>query len=248
MTAYLGYHNFFDQVSSFLGLDEDASHPFAHSQSDDLTEVWKFGVSGSAEVWVQGLQSQNVDYMALYGHNLASISYTVEYYSFSNYYTISSGTIPSDDVFFVRFYNGGVSQGSSRWRITFSGLSGNEYISRLQLGKALQLNPLRVPFTPPSQARNKDVINNASIEHQLLSKVVRERPYDVLIPQTLVQPDWIDANYQAMADHINEHPFFFNWDGDRDDALFCWTTESVEQPRYSRYQYQDFAIRAKGFR
>ena len=242
MTAYIGYSNIIDSYTSKGGTDESVDYPLDNALNWNLYDVWMPGVSGdgSASFYTP---SSSVDYLALHGHNVSGSTISLARWTGLSYSTFHTFTA-SDQTTFERFSP----VTDDRWRITISGLSPSSYITLLSMGSALQLSPLRVPFAPPPKAHNSEIINNVSVENIPLGRVTRKTPFPIRIDQTIVPDSWIDANSEDLINHINAKPFFFTWDDAKDDACICWTDDAVDPPRYKRYGYQDFSIKAWGLR
>lgn len=243
MTSYVGYNNIIDQASSYPASDESADYPFANSFNWNLYDVWKPSVSGSAYGYFTMAASTAADYVAIYGHNLDGVIVHVEVQS-GTWVTAHSFAVSGDNCVFERFN----SLSGTAWRVRLEGVSGSSEIACMAVGQALELNPLRQAFAPPPKARNKEIVNNHSVDYVPLGRVVRTVPYDIKVPQTLVSTDWIDANFENLANHINEKPFFFTWDDTREDAVICWTTDAVNSPIKTSPRYWNFTIKAKGLR
>lgn len=242
MTAFIGYDNIIESQTSITN-DESADYPLSNALNWNLYDVWKPGVSGVSNVDFTLAASDSADYIAIYGHNIEGVTISLARYTGFSHNTFHSFVAGSGTIF-ERFS----SVTDDRWRITFSGLTTSSYITCIAMGSALQLNPLRTPFAPPPLADNAEIINNISVENILLGRITRKAPFELRIDQTIVNPDWVDANAKDLIEHVNAKPFFFTWDINRDDACICWTDRPVEPPQYRRYGYQDFSIRCWGYR
>lgn len=248
MTAFIGYDNIFRYNEPEIIIpetDELESHPFANAYSGNMYDSWIPGINGLAGGYVQWSGgSRNADYIAIQGHNLAGKTIELERSGTFGWISVHTFTPSSNDAIFERF-DGRL---DNFWRILINGCEVDTYITNLYVGTALQLNPLRAPFSPPPKARHVEIVNNESVNNVLLGRVLRDAPFDLRIDQTLVSPDWIEQNSKALIESIDAEPFFFTWDDTKDDACIAWTERPVDAPRYGRLQFQEFTIRAKGYR
>lgn len=244
MTAYVGHENIYERISSYVDLDEDAEYPFLNAINNDLFSMWKFGVSGTSTLDIRVPSSEPVNYIAIYGHNLDGVQVTVSYRVSFGYTQTASFVVSGEGAIFEKF----AETSDTGWKVDFSGLTGDEYITSISLGKALELKPLRAPFTPPDLFDNYEIINNQSIDSIPLGRVTRKAPVNVKIPQSLASKSWIDEHVPGLADHINQKPFFFKWDDSSDNACICWTVKPFKPPTYNNSKFQSFMIEAKGFR
>lgn len=246
MTAYIGYDNILiaEDFPLNSATDELPDNPFSNTYNTNLFDTWKPGVSGDAFALFNLVGSYSVNYFAIYGHNLAGKTVSLGRWTGFSFSAVHTFVVPDNNTVFELFE----SKTDDFWRITIFNADIDTFVTSISVGTALELNPLRAPFSPPPLAGEVEIINNESVEHQLLGRVVRDMPFDIRIDQTLVSPEWIDQHSKPLIDHINRRPFFFTWDHERKDACVAWTEQPVSPPRYSRFLFQDFSIRAKGYR
>lgn len=118
-------------------------------------------------------------------------------------------------------------------------------LSYIQIGKSTELRelqtPLNIPYGVSYEAKHQR--SDTGLVIGTSSKVLPSKIDLKLKNQT---KDFIDTNFQSMADDMSKNPFFiFDDSGNLPLIPFCWLTEKIKSPTINTNHLYDVNIKAQ---
>lgn len=132
-------------------------------------------------------------------------------------------------------------QSGSYWRYGSTDLK----ISYIQIGKSTELRELQTPLNIPFGVsyESKHQRSDTGLVIGTSSKVLPSKIDLKLKNQT---KNFIDTNFQSMADDMSKNPFFiFDDSGNLPLIPFCWLTEKIKSPKINTNHLYDVNIKAQ---
>ena len=118
-------------------------------------------------------------------------------------------------------------------------------LSYVQIGKSTELRELEAPFNIPygKSYKTKHQRSDAGLVIGTSSKVLPSKIDLKLKNQT---KEFIDTNFQNIADDISKNPFFiFDDSGNLPLVPFCWLTKKIKSPKINKNHLYDISINAQ---
>lgn len=118
-------------------------------------------------------------------------------------------------------------------------------LSYIQIGKSTELRELQTPLNIPYGVsyESKHQRSDTGLVIGTSSKVLPSKIDLKLKNQT---KDFIDTNFQSMADDMSKNPFFiFDDSGNLPLIPFCWLTEKIKSPKINTNHLYDVNIKAQ---
>ena len=248
MPAYIGYNNLLE--SATLTADSEATDfPVDNVANWNPSDGWKPASAGSHYIDADLGSAQTVDYLAVFGHDLADYSGTVKLQysddaiSYSDAFTAITPTI--NRTLFKVF------TGSSHryWRILTTSTGTASVLSVAAIGQALQLpNDPTVGSELHGLASYYEPNFTTSQEGKFLGQSVRLRPEEINIEQRPVAKSWMDSNFRALAEHVQRKPWFYMGNSSNDDeAVFCRLRGNITSPTGDSSLYTGFRIPCEAY-
>jgi hypothetical protein len=132
-------------------------------------------------------------------------------------------------------------QSGSNWYFGSTDLK----ISYIQIGKSTELRELQTPLNIPYGVsyESKHQRSDTGLVIGTSSKVLPSKIDLKLKNQT---KEFIDTNFQSMADDMSKNPFFiFDDSGNLPLIPFCWLTEKIKSPTINTNHLYDVNIKAQ---
>lgn len=107
---------------------------------------------------------------------------------------------------------------------------------------------LEAPYTPPHLGR--EVLNYPNQTQKganFLGGHIQRQGWQFTVEQNHVDPDWIDANWLPLVQHVERWPFFYLWDDTRpQDAVYAWVDGRIRNPRYTTPVHMQWSLPCRG--
>lgn len=245
MTAYIGYNNLV-KSGTITVTSEATGFEKENLQSWKTSSWWQALTAGTVYVTIDMGSAVNVDSWGVVGHDLADNSGTIKpQYSNDNFATDTNDldtvqTPTGRETIFRKVTN----RNYRYFRFEISSTGAASFIANLFLGVALAL-PKGMPagFSPANLNRDRNIMNNISEGGQFLGRTIRYNGSKIMIDQRVVTRAWVDANWTALADHIELYPFYFAWDTTNfaGEAAYCMV-KTIAYPKYSDNVYMNFKL------
>ncbi len=215
------------------------------------SDWWQAGAAGTVYLTADFGSAQTFDYWAVGLHDLNDNAGTIKpQYSTDNFAAdtndFDTAQTPSNSNFIVQQVTSrNVRYG--RFEIASTGSASN--IGHLAFGQALTLpSPIETGFRPALLGRDHKILNNITEAGNYTGSSIQRKGYTVEIIQTLVTPAWVDANWEALMDHIQIKPFLFVWDLENrpTEAAYCRAID-IDPPKYAMPNFMSFSIKCKAW-
>ena len=240
MTQLVAYNNIFD-IGTVTATSSDADFPLANGY-DWLHDTWKAGAAGTVYVTIDCGANTNVDYWAIGLNDLHLNSGTIKpQYSTDNFAadindldTIQTPVTPTREITGVIFRK--VTDPNVRYyRLEISSASVASAITMMAMGTVLELpKSVPVPWKSPRHGRNNKILNSHSDTGNTLGSSKISNGSKFTIYQNNVPVAWIDSNWDAWADHMEENSFFYSWDYEnRPLEAVMARAISIKDPEYT---------------
>ncbi len=245
MTAYIGYSNIV-KSGVVTATSEAAGYEKENIQSWKTSTWWKAAASGVVYLYVDAGSSVSCDSWGVAGHNLNDNSATIKpQYS-------ATGAWAGEELDFDTVQTPGnatvfrkvTSRSARYWRYETNSIGAASLIANLFLGLALSLEQgIPVGFSPANFNRDRKIFNNKSEGGNFLGRSLRYKGAEIQIQQKNVSRTWMDANWIALADHVELYPFYFIWSQENfsEEAAYCMANK-IEYPDYSSVSRLDFTL------
>jgi len=118
-------------------------------------------------------------------------------------------------------------------------------LSYVQIGKSTELRELEAPFNIPygKSYKTKHQRSDTGLVIATSSKVLPSKIDLKLKNQT---KEFIDTNFQNIADDVSKNPFFiFDDSGNLPLVPFCWLTKKIKSPKINKNHLYDISINAQ---
>lgn len=246
MTAYIGYTNLV-KSGAVTVTSEATGFEKENAQSWKTSTWWQAAATGTVYFNIDMGAAVDVDCWGLVGHNLSDNSGTIKpEYSATGAYageeadfdTIETPTANTT------IFKKTTSVNARYFRFEIASTGAASFIANLFLGEALQLERGQpTGFAPANLDREREIYNNTSQGGNFLGRAVQYKGSSIDIQQKKITRTWIDANWSALADHVELYPFYFIWDSENqpDEAAYC-IAKKITYPKYSDTLNFDFSL------
>jgi len=245
MTAYVGLTNLLKTAtitvtSTAVGYDKE------NLKSYKTSSWWQANAAGTVYVTLDLGSAMAADCWGIVGHNLTDNSGTIKpQHSTDNFAanTADFDTIQTPTENEVIFRK--VSSATKRyWRFEIASTAVASFIANLFIGVAQSLErEMGANFSPANLNRVRKIFNNKTATGQYTGRVLRAEGAKVLIDQRLVTKAWIDANWTAMANHVELYPFYFIWNQETYPTQAGYLMANrIRYPKYRKPLHLDFSI------
>lgn len=247
MTAYIGYTNLV-KSGTVTVTNEATGFEKENAQSWKTSTWWKASTDLEVHYNIDMGAATDVDCFGIIGDLKANSSnYRVQHSATGAFggeeTTVKATTTPTKDITIFEIFT---SVSARYWRFSFNvGAVGTaSHIGNLFLGEHLALERGQPSgFTPANLNREREIYNSMSQGGQFLGRAIRYSGSKIQINQQKITRTWIDANWDALANHIELYPFYFVWDEENypAEAAYC-IANKITYPKYSDTLNLDFNL------
>lgn len=226
----IGWHNqvTFNNVSAD---SEAAGYPATNLGNPATTNRWLSAITEEQLVEVSNIEGQ-ANYVAVARHTLNGATISVEAITAepgADWEVVHPGLLVANGEPIVLRFVAGFYVGV-RLRIVPDGVAPS--IAVLFVGDLIAVRPgIRPSFTPPSDARDVDLVQGMSISGEHLGAIVEGASLSTSVEFEAMEPDFYDVEMRDFVRGASAgDPFFFVWDPAThpDDAAYCWLTQSAK--------------------
>jgi len=208
--------------------------------------TWWKPSSVPATVTVDCATAKAVDYWGLAGHNLFTVTGSVQLRGSTDNFSASDVLVdsvtPGSDAAFMRYIT---STSYRYWRLTFTGAVPTVAIALL--GAALTFpRGIQIGFDPIG--RKTEAVYNISSKGYPLGSVVNFESYEFDIDMRYLLATWVRTTFKAAWEaHLNSTPFVFAWDPtDHIAELYLvWAKSGFKTPHQPE-SYADLNLKLEG--
>lgn len=245
MTSRLGTTNLIRSASSIIVTSEAVGYLKENAYSWKTAAWWKSTDTSDQNFTIDLGSAMSADCAGMTGHNLGTItgSWTLhastDNFVSSDVTILASAAVTEDITIFKSF----TSTSYRYWRFTFTSLDAQLAIGNLFLSVAVDLEYGLPPgFSPAHLNRDRQIFNNKSEGGHYLGRAEHSKGAKITISQPYTSKTWIDANWLALADHIELYPFYLMWDSTNEaEAAYCMAND-ITYPSYVEDNYLSFSI------
>jgi hypothetical protein len=235
----IGYQNYVT-LNNISTNSEDTDFPITNLANPATHLKWKSTiVTGDEFIYVNGLQANTVNYVAIAGHNIGSQAGYVTIYGTTDpdspfdspgLTEICQQTNLTDDSPYIFQFV------SATWNTIAVRIEGDvdiKSIAVLYVGNLMQFErsiKVDIEHNPINLNRHAEVVNGFSESGQFLGRIVRNESFDTKAEFTNFTNSWYRNTFMTFADSATENPFFFAWApySYSDDVGFCWLTKDID--------------------
>lgn len=216
-STYIGYNNELEGVTVLTG-SADADFPVANSQSWKPIEKWRFtGSSPHTVTWDLG-SARTINSYGFYHYSFTSVQveYSADNVIWNN---ADAGVNPAASETIYKIIT---PQTVRYWRATFV-FAGSVTVGVAFFSNSTQL--LRGPevgFSPPTLARDPDIINSTTEGGLFLGRSVIRNKERCSVSYSFTESAWIRTDWLNIVKEIEIHPFFYGWRTDEFPLEVCF--------------------------
>ena len=208
-----------------------------NAQSWKTSSWWKADAAGTVFYYVDMGAAVDVDCWGYAGHNLFDQGGNIRiHYSATGAWAgeqvaVGAAHTPTGNNTHMKVFT---SINAQYWRFRIDSPGEASFFANLFLGEAQSLeNGMPSPFSPANLNRDRKIMNNISEGGQFLGRILRSNGSKIRIPQRNITRTWIDANWDAIANHIELYPFYFLWNEENfpTEAAYCMA-KKITYPKY----------------
>lgn len=245
MASYIGYNNLV-RSGTVTTSGDAAGYPKENAQSWKTSAWWQADVTGTVYYYIDFGSAVAFDCMGVAGHNLADNSGSIQLqYSTTGAWAgeevnVGSNHAPTTNVTIFETF-GSVSARYARFVVNSTGAA--SYIGNLFIGAALALErEVPPPFSPANYNRDRKILNNTSQGGQFMGRIIQHKGAKIKIEQKLVTVGWIETYWEALADHVELYPFYYQWSSDKPTEVAYCIANQINYPQISQSGFMDFAF------
>ncbi len=248
MTAFIGYNNLVKSGTVTVS-SEATGFEKENAQSWKTSTWWSPANSLGSFYYVDMGAAVFVDCWGVAGHDIATKGTNIIVQSSSTgswsgeQLDLDVLITPTEDATIFR-KRAGVNARYFRFSVNNSAIGDAPFIANFFLGEALQLERGQpTGFAPANLDRERNIYNNMSQGGNFLGRAIQYKGSNIEIQQKMITRTWIDANWSALADHVELYPFYFIWDSENqpDEAAYC-IAKKITYPKYSDTLNFDFSL------
>lgn len=227
----IGYQNL-TTISNITSTTEAASYPATNLANPATHLRWQAGVNtGDELITIAANAATPIDYVAVAGHNWASIEATVSIETTASppVALTTPETLDDNQPIIFRF----VPQVLSAVRIRIAGASGVPQAAVVYVGKLLVLErsiKIGANHVPISYGRRTNMVNGMSESANFLGRIVLGEHRESTAEFEWFTPDFYRSDIDAFLAAAQETPFFWAWSPTEYPAEvgFVWLTNNAE--------------------
>lgn len=249
MSSYIGYDNKV-KTGAVTVTSEAVGYEKENAQSYKTSSWWQAAAAGTVYYYIDMGSAIDIDCWGFAGSDLFDNSGTIKpEYSATGAWAgeennLDSLHTPTKNItVFKKVTN--VNARYFRFEIDSTGAA--SFIANLFLGEALELeHGMTQGFSPANLNRDRNITNNISNGGNFLGRTIKHKGAKTNIRQQMVTREWIDINWDDLADSIELYPFYFLWDLESypTEAAYC-IAEKIIYPIYSDNLYLNYTIRCR---
>jgi hypothetical protein len=250
-TARIGYENIFALAEATITASSEASGFEKENVADWKQYDWWAPTAGGTQ-WIAGAftAAKQVDYMAVWGHNLHDVAGSVkaQYSTDAGVTWVDATTAVHPSTGRTIFININLTF-AANWRcLTASNAA--VIIAGVQFGRAIVFDrDVTNGFSPASLS---PVVESKIAKSELgvnLGVSVLRTGVNGSIELTNLSPDWIRNEWSELVTHLNfGKPCVFSWDNSQhaDEAILIWKSEQIPAPSYITPMLMSASLSFKG--
>jgi len=251
MTQFIGYSNrLLDSATVITVTSEATGYEKENALTWKTSSWWQAAAAGTVRFNIDLGSAKAVDCWGVTGHDLTDNSGTIQpQHSTTGAWAgeeIDFDTVqtPLENETIFRI---ATSASKQYWSFEVASTGAASFIANLFLGVKLELERgAPVGFSPVNLNRDREIFNNMSNEGASLGRILRFKGSKFKIDQRFITRTWIDANWKALADHIELYNFYHLWDQENypSEAAYC-IADKITYPTYNDPQFLDYRIEGK---
>ncbi len=254
-TPRIGYDSIFDEANVVVSATTDSvGFEYTNAFNWNPSQKWKPASTSDQNLSTNLVAGKEVDYLAIYGHNLGTTggSYLLQYSSAgdpTSWSDVIPSKSPSDDNVIFAIVSSSVTHPNFRLQITSCTISTT--IAHVSIGKTMEIPAeygLGLGFVPPNLSNLNEYYNPISDKGTPLGRSVKRFAGESRINLSLIDPSWIRNTWKAFMDHTDTKGFFFSWDFNNysGESAFCWTeSKGLSSPTYSDSNLMSASVKFK---
>ena len=245
-----GYENFFT-VGTVTATSEATGYPKENAYDWNTYDYWKAAAAGTVYLTVDYGSARSADYWAMAAHDLFDNSGTVQcQYSSDNFSadTNDAGSLitPSDN---SPIFHAFTSVSARYWRLKITSTGAASTIGAAAIGAALEMDRAVSSGTIlPKEARTNVTTTQISEGGQFIGRSIVRQGVQFNLKFTIQTLAFTRGSWSTFLDHVEEKPFWFSWNPDYDDAVYCWTDSLPTPPTFDRHNSLSMGLKLKGLR
>lgn len=212
---------------------------------------WKAGAAGEVFYTIDYGSAVSVDYWAMAAHDLNDNSGTVQLqYSTDNFVgdtnDIGSLITPASNSPILHTFT---TQSARYWRFKINSTTNASFIGVASIGDRLTMvRAVGSGFGLPFDSRDDDITNFRSEGGEFLGRTLLRKGIKARLTFTLQTLAFVRGDWRTFTDHAQLKPFWFDWNPDNSDVVFCWLTRNPSPPTYTNHILLNVGIAIEGLR
>lgn len=211
-------------------------------------DMWQTNAGTSHNLAVNVGSPTPADCAFLYGHNLHTISGTVQlqYWNGSTWVNAGSPVTPTTKaIVVIRF----AQITATQWRFLFTTSNAQLQIVQAMISKSLAM-PVGIwdGFSPPLLARDTEIMSNETDRGQFKGRSVIRYGFETDFSFIALPMDWIRTYWLPFIIHAEQMPFFGLWSANRypTEAAYMWSEGKIDMPKNTHKELMSAGIKVRG--
>lgn len=203
---------------------ENTDYPVSNVANPSLANRWE-STSDAVQYVTSTFSDQEIDYVAITGHNFGSqsVTFSIEVDISSTWTEVIPDSTVSNDNPLVLFFDPQTCDGV---RIKISSTVSSPTISVMYAGLALKLDrKIYVGHTPISHSKISNIVNGLSENGQFVGRIVVGDKNESTIELSNIDPNFFRNEIKPFFENCETYPFFFVWRPNeyQSEVGFCWS-------------------------
>jgi hypothetical protein len=241
----IGYNNVSADYSTLTATTEATDYE-AINCTTWLPYEW-YGVASTGISYVTWTFTtvQDVDYIALFSHNLSETTSSAdfEYFDGVDWLPLVVSMDGSNSQVVMRTFT---LVSSTQFRLKLTAGTTDLKVGICAFGKYLEMEyGLDGRFSLPHLQSKDKVLNGMSETGLLLGRSVIANKGTASFNFSVITRQWVENNWLTFLTHAKIKPFFVSWNDDNypNDAVFCVTDGSIQAPRYNEGDIMSLSLK-----
>lgn len=244
------YENFFT-TGTVSATSEATGFPKENAYDWNTYDYWKANSDGIVYLTVDYGSDVAADYWAVAAHTLFDNAGTVQLqYSTDNFSAsiVNIGdlvTPTSNSPLFHAF----TSTTARYWRLKITSTGAASAIGVASIGSALEMSrAVSTGAELPREARRDNIINQISEGGQFIGRSLISKGVSFSLVFDIQTLAFARGSWSAFLDHAELKPFWYSWNPDYDDPVFCWMNGFPSSPKFDRPNTITLGMKLQGIR
>jgi len=245
-----GYENFFT-TGTVTVTSEATGFPKENAYDWNTYDYWKANAAGVVYLTVDYGSARPADFFGIAAHTLFDNAATIQcQYSTDNFSAsivdIGDLVTPVDS---SPIFNVFTLTSARYWRLKITSTGAASAIGVASIGASLEMDrAVGSGAMLPKESRMDKIINQTSEGGQFIGRSIIRKGVKFSLSFTIQTLAFARDDWSTFIDHAEVKPFWYSWNPDYDDAVFCWMDGFPMPPKFDRPNTMTLGMQLMGLR